>query len=115
MTPPAEAATLNEDAVAMARSRLHLPTRLKGAGIRHMATVRGAAFLGCMNAILPSWFDHILNDARGSASYAAAVREAWGRHQAATAGHPRDADARVLEREVEAASASQRELTAFLD
>eukprot|EP00873_Tetraselmis_striata_P012990 jgi/Tetstr1/433254/TSEL_022542.t1 len=46
-------ATLSEDAVAMARIRLHLPTRLKGAGIRRMATVRDAAFIGCMNAILP--------------------------------------------------------------
>eukprot|EP00873_Tetraselmis_striata_P008216 jgi/Tetstr1/428480/TSEL_018491.t1 len=49
----AEVATLSEDAVARARSRLHLPTRLKGAGIRRMATVRDAAFVGCMNAILP--------------------------------------------------------------
>eukprot|EP00873_Tetraselmis_striata_P009911 jgi/Tetstr1/430175/TSEL_020006.t1 len=49
----AEVATLSEDAVARARSRLHLPTRLKGAGIRRMATVRDAAFIGCMNAILP--------------------------------------------------------------
>eukprot|EP00873_Tetraselmis_striata_P008215 jgi/Tetstr1/428479/TSEL_018490.t1 len=49
----AEVATLSEDAMAMARSRLHLPTRLKGAGIRRMATVRDAAFVGCMNAILP--------------------------------------------------------------
>eukprot|EP00873_Tetraselmis_striata_P029895 jgi/Tetstr1/450159/TSEL_037201.t1 len=58
----AEAATLSEDAVARARSRLHLPTRLKGAGIRCMAAVRDAAFIGCMNDILPS--------------YAAAVRKA---------------------------------------
>eukprot|EP00873_Tetraselmis_striata_P013523 jgi/Tetstr1/433787/TSEL_002413.t1 len=49
----AEVATLSEDAVAMARCRLDLPTRLKGAGIRRMATVRDAAFIGCMNAILP--------------------------------------------------------------
>eukprot|EP00873_Tetraselmis_striata_P035449 jgi/Tetstr1/455713/TSEL_042520.t1 len=49
----AEVATLSEDAVARARSMLHLPTRLKGAGIRRMATVRDAAFIGCMNAILP--------------------------------------------------------------
>eukprot|EP00873_Tetraselmis_striata_P006493 jgi/Tetstr1/426757/TSEL_001694.t1 len=49
----AEVATLSEDAVAMARSRLHLPTRLKGAGIRRMATVRDAAFIGSMNDILP--------------------------------------------------------------
>eukprot|EP00873_Tetraselmis_striata_P017559 jgi/Tetstr1/437823/TSEL_026463.t1 len=108
----AEAATLSEDAVARARSRLHLPTRLKGAGIRRMATVRDAAFIGCMNAILPrfmtrnsgtntptpGFFDpqlgsvlgrgsfnatssarqhaHFLNDAHGSDSYAAEMREA---------------------------------------
>eukprot|EP00873_Tetraselmis_striata_P013109 jgi/Tetstr1/433373/TSEL_022658.t1 len=47
--------------------------------------------------------------------YAAAVREAWGRLQAATAGHLIDADARVTERGAEAASGSQKELTAFLD
>eukprot|EP00873_Tetraselmis_striata_P016966 jgi/Tetstr1/437230/TSEL_025960.t1 len=97
----AEVATLSEDAVARARSRLHLPTRLKGASIRRMATVRDAAFIGCMNAILPS--------------YAAEMREAWGRLQAATAGHLGDADARQMEREVEASSGSQKELTAFLD
>eukprot|EP00873_Tetraselmis_striata_P035543 jgi/Tetstr1/455807/TSEL_042599.t1 len=147
----AEVATLSEDAVARARSRLHLPTRLKGAGIRRMATVRDAAFIGCMNAILPRFltrnsgtdtptpgffdpqlgsvlgrgsfnanvsarqYDHFLNDAHGSDSYAAEMREAWGRLQAATAGHLRDADARQMEREVEAASGSQKELTAFLD
>eukprot|EP00873_Tetraselmis_striata_P010839 jgi/Tetstr1/431103/TSEL_020819.t1 len=48
-------------------------------------------------------------------SYAAEMREAWGRLQAATAGHLGDADARQMEREVEAASGSQKELTAFLD
>eukprot|EP00873_Tetraselmis_striata_P021166 jgi/Tetstr1/441430/TSEL_029676.t1 len=147
----AEVATLSEDAVARARSRLHLPTRLKGAGIRRMATVRDAAFIGCMNAILPRFltrnsgtntptpgfcdpqlgsvlgrgsfnatssarqYDHVLNDAHGSDSYAAEMREAWGRLQAATAGHLGDADARQMEREVEAASGSQKELTAFLD
>eukprot|EP00873_Tetraselmis_striata_P010793 jgi/Tetstr1/431057/TSEL_020774.t1 len=147
----AEVATLTEDAVARARSRLHLPTRLKGAGIRRMATVRDAAFVGCMNAILPRFltrnsgtntptpgffdpqlgsvlgrgsfnanssarqYDHFLNDAHGSDSYAAEMREAWGRLQAATAGHLGDADARQMEREVEAASGSQKELTAFLD
>eukprot|EP00873_Tetraselmis_striata_P044953 jgi/Tetstr1/465217/TSEL_009923.t1 len=121
----AEAATLSEDAVVRVRSRLHLPTRLKGAGIRRMSTVRDAAFIGCMNDILPRFltrnsdtnittligffdpqlgsvlsrgsfnatssarrYDHFLNDARGSARYAAAVRETWGRLQAATAGHP---------------------------
>eukprot|EP00873_Tetraselmis_striata_P010593 jgi/Tetstr1/430857/TSEL_001999.t1 len=147
----ADVATLSEDAVARARSRLHLPTRLKGAGIRRMATVRDAAFVGCMNAILPRFltrnsgtntptpgffdpqlgsvlgrgsfnanssarqYDHFLNDAHGSDSYAAEMREAWGRLQAATAGHLGDADARQMEREVEAASGSQKELTAFLD
>eukprot|EP00873_Tetraselmis_striata_P019711 jgi/Tetstr1/439975/TSEL_003041.t1 len=95
-----EAATLSEDAVARARSRLHLPIRLKGAGIRRMATVRDAPFIGCTNDILPS--------------YAAALREAWGRLQAATAGHLSDVDARVIEREAEAASGSQKELTAFI-
>eukprot|EP00873_Tetraselmis_striata_P041271 jgi/Tetstr1/461535/TSEL_006641.t1 len=43
------------------------------------------------------------------------MREAWGRLQAAIAGHLGDADARQMEREVEAASGSQKELTAFLD
>eukprot|EP00873_Tetraselmis_striata_P021290 jgi/Tetstr1/441554/TSEL_029783.t1 len=47
----AEVATLSEDTWTRARSTLHLPTRLKGAGIRRMATVRDAAFIGCMNAI----------------------------------------------------------------
>eukprot|EP00873_Tetraselmis_striata_P004202 jgi/Tetstr1/424466/TSEL_014995.t1 len=113
-----------------------------GAGIRRMATVRDAAFIGCMNAILPRFltrnsatntptpgffdpmlgsvlgrgsfnatssacrYDHFLNDARGSGSYAAAMREAWGRLQVAIAGQLSDADARVMEREVEAASGS---------
>eukprot|EP00873_Tetraselmis_striata_P035506 jgi/Tetstr1/455770/TSEL_042567.t1 len=97
----AEVATLSGDAVARVLSRLHLPTWMKGAGIRRMATVRDAAFIGWLNALLPS--------------YAAEMREAWGRLQAATAGHLSDADARVMEREVEAASGSQKELTAFLD
>eukprot|EP00873_Tetraselmis_striata_P023365 jgi/Tetstr1/443629/TSEL_031627.t2 len=70
----AEVSTLSEDAVARARSRLHLPTR-----------------------------------------YAAEMREAWGRLQAATAGHLSDADSRVMELEVEAAFGSQKELSAFLD
>eukprot|EP00873_Tetraselmis_striata_P041413 jgi/Tetstr1/461677/TSEL_006777.t1 len=126
----AEVATLSEDAVAMASSRLHLPTRLKGASIRRMATVRDAAFIGCMNAILPKFltrnsgtntptpgffdpqlgsvlgrgsfnatssarqYGHFLNDAHESDSYAAEMREAWGRLQAATADHLGDADAR---------------------
>eukprot|EP00873_Tetraselmis_striata_P007028 jgi/Tetstr1/427292/TSEL_017461.t1 len=60
-------------------------------------------------------YDYFLNDAHGSDSYAAEMREAWGRLQAATAGHLGNADARVMEREVEAASGSQKELTAFLD
>eukprot|EP00873_Tetraselmis_striata_P012476 jgi/Tetstr1/432740/TSEL_022106.t1 len=61
-------------------------------------------------------YDNFLNDAHGSDSYAAEMREAWGRLQAATAGHLGDADARQMEREVEeAASGSQKELTAFLD
>eukprot|EP00873_Tetraselmis_striata_P009958 jgi/Tetstr1/430222/TSEL_020051.t1 len=53
-------------------------------------------------------YDHFLNDAHGSDSYAAEMREAWGRLQAATAGHLGDADARQMKREVEAASGSQR-------
>eukprot|EP00873_Tetraselmis_striata_P021075 jgi/Tetstr1/441339/TSEL_029590.t1 len=60
-------------------------------------------------------YDHFLNDAHGSDSYAAEIREAWGRLQAATPGHLGDADARVMEREVEVASGSQKELTVFLD
>eukprot|EP00873_Tetraselmis_striata_P029335 jgi/Tetstr1/449599/TSEL_036686.t1 len=60
-------------------------------------------------------YDHFLNDAHGSDSYAAEMREAWGRLQAATAGHLGDAYARHMEREVEAASGSQKEWTAFLD
>eukprot|EP00873_Tetraselmis_striata_P011835 jgi/Tetstr1/432099/TSEL_021570.t1 len=72
-----------------------------GASIRRMATVRAAAFSSCMNDILPS--------------YAAAVGKAWGRPHAATTGHLNDADARVMEREAEAASGSQKELTAFVD
>eukprot|EP00873_Tetraselmis_striata_P024008 jgi/Tetstr1/444272/TSEL_032164.t1 len=48
-------------------------------------------------------------------SYAATVREAWGHLHAATAGHLSDADALVVERQEEAASGSQNELTAFLD
>eukprot|EP00873_Tetraselmis_striata_P014713 jgi/Tetstr1/434977/TSEL_023968.t1 len=42
--------------------------------------------------------------------YAAEMREAWGRLQAGTVGHLSDADARVVEREAEAASGSQKEL-----
>eukprot|EP00873_Tetraselmis_striata_P035392 jgi/Tetstr1/455656/TSEL_042467.t1 len=47
--------------------------------------------------------------------YAAGMREAWGRLQAAIAGHLSDADARMMEREAEAMSGSQKELMAFLD
>eukprot|EP00873_Tetraselmis_striata_P014863 jgi/Tetstr1/435127/TSEL_024095.t1 len=43
--------------------------------------------------------DHSLTDARASASYAAAVREAFGHLHAATAGHLSDADALVVERD----------------
>eukprot|EP00873_Tetraselmis_striata_P028557 jgi/Tetstr1/448821/TSEL_003789.t1 len=78
----------------MALNMLHLPTRLKGASICRMATVRDAAFIGCMNDILPS--------------YAAAVREAWGRLKATTIGPLSNADARVMEREAEPASARKR-------
>eukprot|EP00873_Tetraselmis_striata_P002056 jgi/Tetstr1/422320/TSEL_013163.t1 len=96
-----EAATLSENALARACSMPHLPTWLKGAGVHRMTNVRDAAFIGCMNEILPS--------------HASAVREAWGRLQAVAAGHLSDADARVMEREAEAASGSQKELAAFLD
>eukprot|EP00873_Tetraselmis_striata_P043659 jgi/Tetstr1/463923/TSEL_008730.t1 len=107
-----EATSLREDAVARAHRKLHLPTRLKDAGLRRMlATICDAAFIGCMNDILPMFltrnsdtntpthnffdpllesvlgrssfnasssarrYDHFLDNARGSASYAAAVRE----------------------------------------
>eukprot|EP00873_Tetraselmis_striata_P034677 jgi/Tetstr1/454941/TSEL_041802.t1 len=157
----AETATLSEDALARARSRLHLPPHwlkvgrhVPAHGIRRMATVRDAAFIGCMNDILPRFFtrnsdtntpthgfcdpqvesvllgrgsfnanssahryDHYLDDDRGSASYATEVREAWGRLQEATVGHLSNADADdgAAEREAEAASGSQTELTGFLD
>eukprot|EP00873_Tetraselmis_striata_P037109 jgi/Tetstr1/457373/TSEL_043975.t1 len=99
----AEVATLSEDAMAMARSRLHLPTRLKEAGIRRMATVRDAILPRFVtrnsgtNTPIPGFFDpqlgavlgrgsfnasssarrhvHFLNDAHGSDSYAAEMRE----------------------------------------
>eukprot|EP00873_Tetraselmis_striata_P021178 jgi/Tetstr1/441442/TSEL_029688.t1 len=108
-----DAATLSEaGAVTWARIMLHLPSRMKAAGIRRVATVRDAAFIGCMNDILPSFnatssahrYDHFLNDAHGSDSYAEAVRKACGRLHAATAGDLSDADARVMEREAKAAS-----------
>eukprot|EP00873_Tetraselmis_striata_P027404 jgi/Tetstr1/447668/TSEL_035026.t1 len=134
----AEVATLSEDAVAMARSRLNLPTRLKGAGIRRIAILprfltrnsgTNTPTLGFFDPQLGSvlgrgsfnatcsarQYDHFLNDAHGSDSYAAEMREAWGRLQAATACHLGDADARQMEQEVEAASGSQKELTTFLD
>eukprot|EP00873_Tetraselmis_striata_P036418 jgi/Tetstr1/456682/TSEL_043383.t1 len=60
-------------------------------------------------------YDHFLiNVPRGSASYAAAVREVWRRIRAATVGHLSDADAREKEREAEAAPGSQKELISFL-
>eukprot|EP00873_Tetraselmis_striata_P002360 jgi/Tetstr1/422624/TSEL_013430.t1 len=66
--------------------------------------------------LLPRRYDHFLNDARGSAGYAAAVREAWDRLHAATACHlSEDADARVIELKAKAASGLQNELTVFLD
>eukprot|EP00873_Tetraselmis_striata_P044736 jgi/Tetstr1/465000/TSEL_009731.t1 len=43
------------------------------------------------------------------------MREAWGRLQAVTPGHLSDADARVMEREEEVASGSEKELAAFRD
>eukprot|EP00873_Tetraselmis_striata_P037938 jgi/Tetstr1/458202/TSEL_044691.t1 len=50
---------------------------------------------------------------RGKA-HAAAMREAWGRLKAATAGHISDADTCVMEREAEPASGSH-ELISYLD
>eukprot|EP00873_Tetraselmis_striata_P008406 jgi/Tetstr1/428670/TSEL_018658.t1 len=94
----AEVATLSEDAMAMARNMLHLPTRLKGAAIRRMATVRDAAFIGCMNAILPSFLS------RNS-----------GTNTPTLVSLTHSSDARQMEREVEAVSGSQKEMTAFLD
>eukprot|EP00873_Tetraselmis_striata_P014164 jgi/Tetstr1/434428/TSEL_023528.t1 len=94
----AEVATLSEDAMAMARNRLHLPTRLKGAAIRRLATVRDAAFIGCMNAILPSFLT------RNS-----------GTNTPTLVSLTHSSDARQMEREVEAVSGSQKEMTAFLD
>eukprot|EP00873_Tetraselmis_striata_P038248 jgi/Tetstr1/458512/TSEL_044918.t1 len=149
----AEAATSSEDTLARALGWLFLPTRLKGAGIRRLATVHDGAFIGCMNDILPrfitrnsdtntpttpsffdpqlesvlGWgsfnatssarqYDHFLNDARpGPAGYAAAVCDAWGRLHAVTLGHLKEANSRVMEREAEAASGSQKELTVFVD
>eukprot|EP00873_Tetraselmis_striata_P046216 jgi/Tetstr1/466480/TSEL_010987.t1 len=120
----AEVATLSEDAVAMALSRLHLPTRslTRNSGTNTPtpgffdpqlgSVLRRGSFNATSSA---RQYDHFLNDAHGSDSYAAEMREAWGRLQAATAGHLGDADARQMEREVEAASGSQKELTAFLD
>eukprot|EP00873_Tetraselmis_striata_P020614 jgi/Tetstr1/440878/TSEL_029150.t1 len=85
----AETATLSEDAVSRARSRLHLPTRLKGAGIRRLALVcDAAAFIGCMNDILRGGY--------------------WWPPQ-------RDGCHADAQREAEAASGLQKELTAFLD
>eukprot|EP00873_Tetraselmis_striata_P015283 jgi/Tetstr1/435547/TSEL_024451.t1 len=103
-TAAEHAASLGEDAEARARIILLFPTRLKGDGIRRMATVRDAAFIGRTNDNFPR-----------SARYASAVREAWGRLYAANVGHLSDADARVMEREAEAASGTQKELTACLD
>eukprot|EP00873_Tetraselmis_striata_P044324 jgi/Tetstr1/464588/TSEL_009344.t1 len=119
----AEVATLSEDAVARARSRLHLPTRLKGAGIRRMATVRDAAFIGSMNAILPrfptrnsgtntptpGFFDPQLGSVLGRGSFNATSSARQYDHFLMLM------DARQMEREVEAAWGSHKELTAFLD
>eukprot|EP00873_Tetraselmis_striata_P002067 jgi/Tetstr1/422331/TSEL_013174.t1 len=98
----AKAATLSEDAVAKARSGLHLPTQLNGVGIRRMATVRDAAFIGRMNGILPGFL------ARNSDTNTPTL----GFFDPQLGDY---ADARVMEREAEAASGSQKELTAFLD
>eukprot|EP00873_Tetraselmis_striata_P036745 jgi/Tetstr1/457009/TSEL_043673.t1 len=48
---------------------------------------------GIFNAISSArQYNHFLNDPRGSASYVAAVREAWGRLKAAAVGHLSDAN-----------------------
>eukprot|EP00873_Tetraselmis_striata_P000478 jgi/Tetstr1/420742/TSEL_011819.t1 len=79
----AEAATLSEDAVPIARSRHHVPARFKGGSIRRMATVRDAAFLGSINDVLsrfltrnfdtntltPSFFDSPLESILGRGSF----------------------------------------------
>eukprot|EP00873_Tetraselmis_striata_P010142 jgi/Tetstr1/430406/TSEL_020216.t1 len=101
----AKAATLTEDAVSRARNMLHLATRLSP----YLAEAASTQLLPPATR-----YDHFLSDARGAVSYAAAVREAWGRLHAAHARHLGDADARVMERVAEAASGSQKELTAFL-
>eukprot|EP00873_Tetraselmis_striata_P021041 jgi/Tetstr1/441305/TSEL_029556.t1 len=93
---------------------LHDPARPHGS--RGGYFERGCSGQGAFNATSSARrYDHFLNDARGYASYAAAVREAWDRLQAATVGHLIDTDARIMEREAEASSGSQKELTAFLD
>eukprot|EP00873_Tetraselmis_striata_P017496 jgi/Tetstr1/437760/TSEL_026414.t1 len=97
----AEAANLSEDAVARARSMLHLLTRLKGATIRRMSTVRDAAFIDCMHNILPRF---LTRNSGTNTSTPGFFDPQLG-----------DADACVMEREAEAASGSQKELTAFLD
>eukprot|EP00873_Tetraselmis_striata_P022019 jgi/Tetstr1/442283/TSEL_030424.t1 len=59
---------------------------------------------GSFNAISSARrYGQFFNDARGI-TYAAALREAWGRLHAATAGHISDADANLMEREAETAS-----------
>eukprot|EP00873_Tetraselmis_striata_P015486 jgi/Tetstr1/435750/TSEL_024645.t1 len=74
-------ATLSEDAVAWARSRLHLPTRNSDTNTPtpsffdpQLGSVLGR---GSFNATSSARrYDHFLNDACESGSYAAAVREA---------------------------------------
>eukprot|EP00873_Tetraselmis_striata_P007041 jgi/Tetstr1/427305/TSEL_017474.t1 len=56
-TPSRRGGYFDENAVETAREmRLHFPTRLKGDGTRHMATVHDATFICCMNDILPMFF-----------------------------------------------------------
>eukprot|EP00873_Tetraselmis_striata_P010411 jgi/Tetstr1/430675/TSEL_020468.t1 len=80
-------------------------------GVACLAADRGALIAG-HSVQHPSFPKEISSGSREwSASYAAAVREAWGRFKAAVAGHLTHADACVMEREAGAASGSQKELT----
>eukprot|EP00873_Tetraselmis_striata_P009552 jgi/Tetstr1/429816/TSEL_019683.t1 len=73
----AEVATLSEDAVAKVRRAARFTSPLAST---QLAARR---------------YDHFLNDAHGSDSYVAEMREAWGRLQAATVGHLGDARTRM--------------------
>eukprot|EP00873_Tetraselmis_striata_P024115 jgi/Tetstr1/444379/TSEL_032269.t1 len=119
----AVAMAMSEDAVAMARNGLRLPTRLKGDGIRRMATARYAAFIGCMNDIHQRFLARNSDTnmpplpilTRISCPYVAEVASTQLLLPNASDCHFGDADARVMQREAEATSGSQLELTTFLD